>query len=155
MWTRNAPFYYGEKIHTRSKSTTNDTFLETRYLRPRKFKGSADAFANDEERVSPNHGLVPAQRISRTRLNLVIGLCVFIALVFSISVFAAHHTGKGRLACTKGIIFSATVLISMCTVLVMILARRALQEALLAGLLEFIIGFALVIEIHDFMEHVP
>lgn len=55
------------------------------------------------------------------------------------------------MACTKGIIFSATVLVSCFTVLAMVVARHALQEALLAGLLEFLVGFALVVEIHDFM----
>lgn len=109
----------------------------------------------DEQRVSTSDEREAARHFSRARANVVIGLCVFIALTLTLSVFAAHHTGKGRLACTKGIIFSATILISLCTVLVMILARRALQEALLAGLLEFVIGFALVMEIRDFMEHVP
>ena len=94
-------------------------------------------------------------QLSRARLNLIIGLCVLILLTFALSTFAAHHTGKGRPACTKGIIFSATILISACTILAMTLARRALQEALLAGLLQFVIGFALVIEIREFMEHVP
>lgn len=127
---------------------------DTNYLRARKLK-KPDDLLTDEEHVSPSYERNPVRRFSRARLNVVIGLCVLIALIFGLSVFAAHHTGKDRLACTKGIIFSATVLISICTVLVMILARRALQEALLAGLLEFAIGFALVIEIRDFMEHVP
>jgi hypothetical protein len=127
---------------------------ETIYLRPRKVRKSDEVFA-DEERVSSSDGRNPAGRFSRVRSNVVIGLCAFIVLTFALSVFAAHHTGKSRLACTKGIIFSATVLISMCTILVMTLARRALQEALLAGLLQFVIGFALIIEIRDFMEHVP
>ncbi|KAL5394788.1 hypothetical protein PMIN06_006340 [Paraphaeosphaeria minitans] len=127
---------------------------EMKYLRTRRMKKSGDMFADDEERVSPSEERNPAGRFSRGRLSAIIGLCVFIALTFALSVFAAHHTGKGRLACTKGIIFSATILISMCTVLGMVLARRALQEALLAGLLEFVVGFALVIEIRDFMEHV-
>ena len=109
----------------------------------------------DEERVSSADESIPVHRFSRTRLNVIIGLCVLIALTFALSAFAAHHTGKGRLACTKGIIFSATVLISTFTILAMNLAGRALQEALLAGLLEFVIGFSLVIEIRDFMEHVP
>jgi hypothetical protein len=127
---------------------------ETIYLPPRKVKKPDEVFAV-EERVSSSDRRNPARRLSRARLNVVIGLCVFIVLTFALSVFAAHHTGKSRLACTKGIIFSATVLISMCTILVMILARRTLQEALLAGLLQFVIGFALIVEIRDFMEHVP
>lgn len=74
-----------------------------------------------------------------------------IALTLAFSAVAAHHTGKGRLACTKGIIYLATVVVSLCTVLAMSLARRALQEALLAGLLEVIVGFVLVFQIHEFM----
>ncbi|KAF2449624.1 hypothetical protein P171DRAFT_196736 [Karstenula rhodostoma CBS 690.94] len=144
----------GEDLDPVIEHSSRCSSKETKYLRTRKVKKSDDVFA-DEERVSPSDERNPARRFSRARLNVVIVLCVFIALTLALSVFAAHHTGKGRLACTKGIIFSATVLISMCTVLIMILARQALQEALLAGLLEFVIGFALVIEIRDFMEHVP
>ncbi|KAJ4295174.1 hypothetical protein N0V90_007184 [Kalmusia sp. IMI 367209] len=129
---------------------------ETKYLRHRQLKKSDNRLSlTDEERVVHANEANPARRFSRARLNVIIVLCAFIALTFAFSVFAAHHTGKGRLACTKGIIFSATVLISVSTVLAMTLARLALQEALLAGLLEFLIGFALVIEIHDFMGHSP
>ncbi|KAK7179766.1 hypothetical protein DPSP01_003241 [Paraphaeosphaeria sporulosa] len=143
-----------EELAPVTKHSSRCSNKETKYLRTRKVKKS-DAIFADEERVSANDERNTARRLSRARLNIVIGLCVFIVLTFVLSVFAAHHTGKDRLACTKGIIFSATVLISTCTVVAMTLARRALQEALLAGLLEFVIGFALVIEIREFMEHVP
>jgi hypothetical protein len=56
-----------------------------------------------------------------------------------------------RMACTKGIIFSASVLMSFSTIVAMIVARHNLQTALLAGLLEFFVGFSLVVEIHEFM----
>lgn len=107
----------------------------------------------EQARVSetPALSVPPPEPLSRTRSYALIGLILAIVLTFSLFTFAAHHTGKGRLNCTKGIIFSGTVLISGFTVLAMVVARRALQEALLAGLLELIVGFALVIEIHDFM----
>jgi hypothetical protein len=67
------------------------------------------------------------------------------------SYSAAHYTGKSRIACTKGIIFAATVIIASLSVTAMVVARRALQEALLAGLLQCLVGFVLVVEIHDFL----
>lgn len=125
-------------------------------MRPRRSKTQSNRLVvADEERISPANRSSPTTRLSRVRINIIIGLCVLIVFTFALSVFAAHYTGKGRLACTKGIIFCATVLLSLLTVLVMNLSGRALQEALLAGLLEFVIGFALVMEIRDFMEHVP
>lgn len=53
--------------------------------------------------------------------------------------------------CTKGIIFGATVFISLFTVFAMIAARRVLQEALLTGLLELLVGFTLLTQIKEFM----
>jgi hypothetical protein len=72
-------------------------------------------------------------------------------LIIAFSAFGAHQTGKGRIACTKGIIFAATVLTSLLTVLAVIAARRSPQEALLAGLLEITIGFTLLDKLDDFM----
>jgi hypothetical protein len=70
---------------------------------------------------------------------------------FAARYSAAHYTGKSRIACTKGIIFAATVIIASLSVTAMVVARRALQEALLAGLLQCLVGFVLVVEIHDFL----
>jgi hypothetical protein len=72
-------------------------------------------------------------------------------LTVVLSVYGTHVTGKKRMSCTKGIVFAATALLAWLTVLAMITARRALSEALLAGLLEFIFGFALLVELDDFM----
>jgi hypothetical protein len=94
---------------------------------------------------------LPCAPLSRARLYIVISLVILILLTFALSAFAAHHTGKMRMACTKGIIFSASVLMSFSTVVAMIIARHNLQAALLAGLLEFFVGFSLVVEIHEFM----
>jgi hypothetical protein len=68
-----------------------------------------------------------------------------------LSAFGAHTTGKARKSSTKVIVFTATALLSCLTVLAMLIARRAPSEALLAGLLEFSFGFALLIELDDFM----
>ncbi|KAF2689837.1 hypothetical protein K458DRAFT_382964 [Lentithecium fluviatile CBS 122367] len=95
-------------------------------------------------------------RLSPVRLYVLIAILVAIGLTLALSTFAArytasHNVGKSRIACTKAVIFAATVVISGFSVLAMVVARRALQEALLAGLLQCLVGFALVIEIHDWM----
>jgi hypothetical protein len=72
-------------------------------------------------------------------------------LTVVLSGFGAHTTGKARMSSTKVIVFTATALLSCLTVLAMLIARRAPSEALLAGLLEFSFGFALLIELDDFM----
>ncbi|KAF1969538.1 hypothetical protein BU23DRAFT_236731 [Bimuria novae-zelandiae CBS 107.79] len=145
----------GEDLDPVIQQSSQRSSKETKYLRPRRLKKSDGcSVVPDEERVSSADESNP-RHFSRARRNVIVGLFTLIVLTFALSIFAAHHTGKSRLACTKGIIFSATVLISICTILAMSLARRALQEALLAGLLEFTIGFALVLEIRGFMEHVP
>ncbi|KAF1937962.1 hypothetical protein EJ02DRAFT_38822 [Clathrospora elynae] len=89
--------------------------------------------------------------LSPTRIYLLTSNIVFIVLVVALSSFGAHQTGKHRIACTKGIVFGATVLVACFTVLAMIVARRAPQEAFLAGLLEIGIGFTLLSELDDFM----
>ncbi|KAF2643626.1 hypothetical protein P280DRAFT_516019 [Massarina eburnea CBS 473.64] len=127
---------------------------ETNYLRRRTNSGAHDCIALAEEGRAPlatEHPKARLQPLSRARFYTLIAILVVAALTLALSTFAAHYTGKARIACTKGIIFSATVLMSFFTVLAMVVARRALQEALLAGLLEFLIGFALVVEIHEFM----
>jgi hypothetical protein len=132
---------------------------ETKYFRRRSVKTDQDRLAMAEEgRVSQ---LAESDRpactpLSRVRFYILIGLMVAIVLTMALSTFAArytaaHYLGKGRMACTKGIIFTATVVISGLSVLAMVVARRALQEALLAGLLQCLVGFALVVEIHEFM----
>ena len=93
----------------------------------------------------------PPEPIGRARSSFLIGLVAAIILTFSMSVYAAHHTGKGRMKCTKCIIFVESILISGFTIVAMVMARRPVQEALLTGLLEFLIGFALVVQIHEFI----
>jgi hypothetical protein len=72
-------------------------------------------------------------------------------LTIALSFLGAHETGKGRIACTKGIVYCATVLMACLTILLMIVARRAPQEALLAGLLEVAVGFTLLLELDELM----
>jgi high-affinity Fe2+/Pb2+ permease len=89
--------------------------------------------------------------LSRVRVYVLAGLIVSMVLTVVLSVYGTHVTGKKRMSCTKGIVFAATAFLVWLTVLAMITARRALSEALLAGLLEFIFGFALLVELDDFM----
>ncbi|KAF2001833.1 hypothetical protein P154DRAFT_533438 [Amniculicola lignicola CBS 123094] len=90
--------------------------------------------------------------LPRTRLCLLTGLVATFVLMFGLCAYAAHHTGKQRAACFKGILFSATVLVSWCfAIIAMIRARRVIHEALLAGLFQFLVGVALVAAIHDLM----
>ena len=89
--------------------------------------------------------------LSPTRVYVIAGLIVMILLASALSAFGAHQTGRTRMACTKGIVFATTVLVAFLTVLAMVIARRAPQEALLAGLTEIVIGFMLLAELNDFM----
>lgn len=122
---------------------------ESKYLRCRRNK--SDPLNLAEEGRPSEATTLTSQPLSPARSYVLISLVVAIVLTFALSTFAAHHTGKMRLACTKGIIFSAAVLMSCLTVVAMVVARRSLQEALLAGVLEFLVGFALVVEIKEFM----
>jgi len=124
------------------------------YLRRRRASPGQDGRLDLSERarLSEQAGMaLPCKPLSRARFYILISLISAIVLTFALSTFAAHHTGKMRMRCTKGIIFSASVLMSCFTILAMVVARQSLQTALLAGLLEFAIGFGLVVEIHDFM----
>jgi hypothetical protein len=133
--------------------------LEIKYFRRRLVKSDQTQPALAEEgHVSQVAGSdKPAcMSLSRVRLCILIALVVVIGLTLALATFASrytavHYVGKNRIACTKGIIFAATVFISGLSVLAMVVARRTLQEALLAGLLQCLVGFALVVEIHDFM----
>jgi hypothetical protein len=125
---------------------------EVKYFRQRRIKPDQLGLA-EEGCVSDTLAGVPPKSnpLPPSHLCGIIALVVMIVLTFAISIIVAHHTGKRRMHYTEGILFGATVLISTSTVLVMILARRAPQEALLAGMLEFLIGFALLTKVHDFM----
>ncbi|ORY14649.1 hypothetical protein BCR34DRAFT_585622 [Clohesyomyces aquaticus] len=109
-------------------------------------------FATDAARrkqASPSK--ISKAGLSDARVYTLVALVFATLLTFALCVWAAHFTGKGRMQCTKGIIFAATVLISLLTILAMITARRQLQEALLAALLEASFGITLVMVIHEFM----
>lgn len=81
----------------------------------------------------------------------MLSLIVLIVLIFALSTWGAYHSGKSHMSSTKGIVFSATVTITLLTVCAMIVARRTVSEALLTGLLELIVGIALVVELPEFM----
>lgn len=72
-------------------------------------------------------------------------------LVVALSAFGAHSTGKTNMSHTKIIVFTATSLVSCLTVLAMLVGNRTPSEALLAGLLEFSFGFALLSQLNELM----
>jgi hypothetical protein len=132
---------------------TADLQIDTRYLRQRTAKYNADPVRLAEEgqsRCVAQHS-IPAKPLPRTRLYAIAALVSVMLLTVILSAFGAHATGKARMSSTKVIVFIATALLSCLTVLAMLVARRAPSEALLAGLLEFSFGFALLIELDDFM----
>jgi len=109
-----------------------------------------------------------AQPLTHARKHTVGALIVLKVFILIIAAYGAYLTGEKRLPCTKGILFAATSSMAILTVLTMLVAKRALIEALLAGLIEFVFGFgtcsfpilqrttdpvtlALVVEIDDFM----
>jgi hypothetical protein len=143
------------ETHVEDGSAVLTVTTESKYLRQRRGKQEEIDQLNlaEEGRAHEATALSsPAlEPLSPTRFYVLIGLIATIILTFSLFGFAAHHTGKGRMKCTEGLIFSGALLISCFTVLAMIVARRNPQEALLAGLFEFLVGFALVVKIHDFM----
>jgi hypothetical protein len=123
------------------------------YLRKRSTQHDENELRLAEEGQTP--AVFPSQSLhkslSRTRVYLLAGLTFLMVLTLGLSFLGAHYTGKGRIACTKGIVFGTTVLMAFFTILTMIVANRAPHEALLAGLLEIIIGFTLLLELDDFM----
>ncbi|KAF2729223.1 hypothetical protein EJ04DRAFT_516096 [Polyplosphaeria fusca] len=93
------------------------------------------------------------ETLGRARVYTVLALILAIFLTFSTSAFCAvHHTGKQRMACTEGVVFVATVLISGLIVLAMSTARWALHTALLAGLFAFAVGSVLLFKLPVFMH---
>ncbi|KAF2130494.1 hypothetical protein P153DRAFT_430690 [Dothidotthia symphoricarpi CBS 119687] len=94
---------------------------------------------------------LPCEPLTGTRLYVLIVIIVTITLAIASSALGAYYTGKDRMVYTKAIIFAATVFTTLLTVLALIVARRALHEALLAGLLGFIIGSMFLVELDDFM----
>jgi hypothetical protein len=133
-----------------------------KYLRQRASKHDEDAVRLAEEGqcspTTPHRIEAKVKSLPRTRVYAVVGLVAVMLLTIALSLltialsaFGAHTTGKARLQYTKVIVFIASALVSCLTVVAMLIARRALSEALLAGLLEFFFGFALLVELDDFM----
>lgn len=79
------------------------------------------------------------------------GVTLVMVLVVALSAFGAHSTGKANMAHTKVIVFTATSLLSCLTILAMLVGNRPPSEALLAGLLEFSFGFALLSQLDELM----
>ncbi|KAJ4371159.1 hypothetical protein N0V83_004375 [Neocucurbitaria cava] len=135
------------------------SILEKKYLRRRATHHDEDPQHDEDQLRLAEEGQIlstpvtlPSRKsLSSTRVYLLAVLIAMIVLTITLSFLGAHYTGKGRIGCTKGIVFGATVLIACFTVLAMMVVRRAVQEALLAGLLEAVIGFTLLLELDDFM----
>jgi hypothetical protein len=146
-------------------SSDEDQYLTTENLSPRRSKetqyllrhttkvGRGRLTLAEEDLASQitEKPRVAQQHLTRARIYLLAALSIATVLTFSLSTFTVYSTGKAHIAYIKAIIFSATVLISVFTILAMIVGRRNLQEALQAGLLVFLIGFALVVEIREFV----
>jgi uncharacterized membrane protein (GlpM family) len=89
--------------------------------------------------------------LSRARKYSIMGLITLMGCTVLAAAYATHLTGRSHMSCTRCIVFAATVALAFLTVLAMLIARRALSEALLAGLLELVFGFALLAELNDIM----
>jgi hypothetical protein len=89
--------------------------------------------------------------LSRTRIYALGVVGLVMGLTMALAAFGAHSTGKARLSHTKIIVFTATALLACLMVSAMLIARRVLSEALLAGMLQFSFGFALLVELDEFM----
>lgn len=106
----------------------------------------------EEGRLQPVVEPSPSRKaLTSTRVYVLVGLIVMMFLTVAVSILGAHHTGKKRIACTKGIVFGTTVLLAGFTVTSMIVARCRLQDALLASLVVIVIGFTFLHELDDFM----
>lgn len=135
-----------------NNEVTNDGTGKT-YLRHRTTAHEEDPLRSAEEGHAPPipSPTTKCKPLSCTRVYVLAGLIVSMVVTVILSAYGSHLTGKKRMSCTKGIVFAATALLAWLTVLAMVTARYALLEALLAGLLEFIFGFALLVELDDFM----
>ncbi|KAH7093402.1 hypothetical protein FB567DRAFT_173776 [Paraphoma chrysanthemicola] len=101
----------------------------------------------EEGRHTSAHG----KRLSQVRKYIIFGLITLMGCTAITAGYVIHLTGRTRLSCTRCTIFAATVVLASLTIPAMLIARRAMSEALLAGLLELVFGFALVAELKDFV----
>ena len=147
-----------EKVARRSSKETRylrRSRKETKYLRHRATSTVRDHLVSAEEgHASPTAETARTRHrpLSRTRFYMLIAVLCMAALTLLSSIIAAHYTGKAHIVVTKSIIFSTVVLEAIYTVVGMTLARRSLQEALLAGLLEAVVGFSLSFELRKLMK---
>lgn len=89
--------------------------------------------------------------LTHARIYVTIALFIFIVLTITLSTFGAWYA-RTNLVRVKGIIFFATICTSGFTVAGMAVSRRPIQETLLVN---FLVGFALVVAIHDYMVQSP
>jgi hypothetical protein len=111
----------------------------------------ASSFVDEAQSLLTSSHDASSQPLTRARKHIILAMIILKVFILATSACGAYMTGNKRLPCTKGILFAATSSMAIATVFTMLIARRTLAEALLAGLVEFSFGFALVVEIDDFM----
>jgi hypothetical protein len=92
----------------------------------------------------------PRHRIPRQHYSLF-GLAVLMVSTVSLSGFSIYLTGRTNIPLIKRIIFAATALMTMETVGMMLVARQALTEALIAGIFPLTTGFMLLLHVDDLL----
>jgi len=134
-------------------STLSNIQPDTRYLRHQPPTNADDSVRLAEEgQSSAKPGqYADSKPMSRARVFTLVAIVIAKAVIVVLSAYGAYLVGRARMPCMKGIIFAATAMMATTTVIAMLIARRALSEILLAGLIEFVFGFALVAELDDFI----
>jgi hypothetical protein len=92
-----------------------------------------------------------SQSLSRARVSILVGIFMVQLVTIVLSAYGAYITGTTRVYCVKGIVFAATAMTAVFTVLAMLVAKRSLSEALLVGLVEFVFSFAVMVELDNLM----
>jgi hypothetical protein len=75
---------------------------------------------------------------------------VLMVLTVSLSMLSMWYADKTNTVLIKRIVFAIMVVMSMETVLIVLIARQALSEALLAGFFPLAMGFMLLLHIDVF-----
>jgi hypothetical protein len=90
--------------------------------------------------------------LSHLSCCILAGLAILLALTLSLSTMDVCYNGKNNAARMRMVVFATVVLTSLYIVIAMIVAKRAVQEALLAGICILVIGFALLMQLDDFIQ---
>jgi magnesium-transporting ATPase (P-type) len=90
--------------------------------------------------------------LSRARCYVLAGLAILTVLTIFFAVLGAHYVGKNHMPRIKMIAFMTIVVTSFYTVIAVVVAKRALQEALLFGITMLVVGSALLTQLDDFVR---